>query len=265
MPSEKRARGPKRARRIRRSLAPAIAALVVGCAPVDEDASTSSTSRDDEPASEAAPLAEVRLPGRQIQWFSPEPGVLMEVEQGEIDATRAAEPELSMIERYESLTGAKAPRALREAQARVNALRDSSPALTEERTARSSLPDEVSAPSWGQKGRHGGYITQSSFDGAYCIPTDRFWGASDPDTWFRSPSMFEDRVEYFKAGVYTIDGVIKVRQTCHNDIGKWVFVSTGKYVGIRCDSVINQYATSEVQTGGDLGVARYRHCINYHF
>ena len=53
-PSERRDRGPKRTL-IRQSLAPAIAALVIGCAATDEDSSTSSASRDVEPSSEATP------------------------------------------------------------------------------------------------------------------------------------------------------------------------------------------------------------------
>ncbi len=261
----------------RRPLTLALASLVIGCMPADDDGSTNEDQGAEQPT-EVTPsldvpheaqlnlVAEVKQPGLHIKWFAPEPGLLMELELEHRDLHFEPRSGLNMLDRYKELTGEEAPRALREAHERVNAMRANAPASAQEPVEQSAVPEEAPIPGVAsEKARHGGPTTWAAFDASYCVPTDRYWG-NGQGLVYTQPTSFSAKTEYFAAGVYVYTGSVCAIQNCANDslneLGcESTNLNAGWYKSIRCSSSVDRRTESQVYNIS----GQYRHCINYHY
>jgi hypothetical protein len=199
-----------------------------------------------------------------VRVYETEPGLLEEVEVGQPDLSRAAEPAgLSMLERYEYYTGSPAPQALREASERVAQMRSARGPV--DPSARVAVSEQGAPVSLGvvDKELHQTPADRTWFVNNFCQATDRFWGNLRGETLFAGTTWWSNRTEYFRTGVYMLKGgVASVRMSCNGDGQVAVLEAVGWYLSRRCDSAINRAVESRVAADPSV---EYFHCINFHF
>lgn len=194
-----------------------------------------------------------------LSFYSAQPGELLEFETGRMDLDHPPEsPDFDSVQRYEFLTGQKAPAALVEAAV----------ASGQEGHVGEPIPSGLAI----QKGN--GSTTPNWFKTNYCTKTDRFWGTGPNSSWWNSNSWFSDGVEMMKAGAYTWQGYIHYKMSYSGSglPNQWYGLPSGHYAGFRATSTIDRSARSEVS--GALGSDnawvdgpndQYMHCVNYHY
>jgi hypothetical protein len=230
----------------------ALALMTTACADVGDGAAD---GHDEENASEAVSassaslVAQVEGEGYTVKYLEPEPGLLVEEESGTADARHLPEDkDLDIVQRYELLSGSKAPAALVAAAVRAGiATHEADP-----------IP---------QVGDHSGdkanpTATEAWFRANYCTQTDRFWGGTMQvgvnTTW-------SDRVEMMKAGAWVRSGSVSY-SISYSGAGETSYgLGTNEYNGRRVTSRINRAAESKVWNTRAPYSAWYLHCVNYHF
>jgi hypothetical protein len=212
-------------------------------------------------------VAEVKLPGRTVQFIEPEPGVLIEIETGNVAEVRASaqasdDAHLSSVERYERLTRRAAPEQLVRAQELVDEV-----GLREDAEGGlASSAEQVQSPALraGNKSKVGPqYADRDWFLDSYCQPTDRhvFW-IEQQDEY---SSIVRDNANFLRSGAYSISGSIRYYVTYYTRFKSEtlsVWLGSGQYGALRMTSTAQATFGSTVDyTEGDT----YDHCVNYHF
>lgn len=240
---------------------------LLGCAAEDGESSPEGSQPSAAQDMQEHLIADVQLPGYSVSYYELEPGSVLELETGEL-AARIDEPAgLDPVQRYEYLSGEKAPKALVAALERAGAQGHENDPVPSHSEAIEGTP--VAA----EKGV--ARNTPEWFRATYCKPTDRFWGTGGNTLWTGN-SSWSDRVEYLNGGVYVQLGELNYRMTYAggNIREQWYGLSSGMYASWRNTSAINRAASSAVQyaNGTDNGPNSvygqrdvYMHCLNYHY
>jgi hypothetical protein len=202
-------------------------------------------------------VAEARLPGYSFNVYETEPGTLLELEVGQMDAARPQlGADLDAVQRYELITGELAPAALIAAVERAG----SRAAIDEALAAEGHAEDEQfpGQPANVEKGY--GVAPWEWFQYEFCRRTDRWFGSE----WWTNDSSIRADVKYMKGGAFTHSGEISYRMgyAGGNIPDQWYGLPAGYYAGWRQTSIIRRQASSAVAyAAGDT----YAHCVNYHY
>ena len=218
-----------------------------------------------EPQHHAKLLARVERGSSTLALYEPEPGVLIEVEQGKVaDGATLPGGELGFAERYELLSGEASPQALVDAETRLDAVLPQARGLPPARITRAvQAGGAAHDKSSGFLGEDPGFIAK------YCQDEDRFWGGLN----MRGDSFWSDnKLNYVKAGLYVVSGELRYHFS-HTvaaintdedfvEANKNLHVREGHYVGFRVKTSVNRSSSSRVSLSAG---AVYHHCVNYHY
>lgn len=239
--------------------------LIAGACADDPMPSGSESTTSAEPQHHAKLLARIERGSATLALYEPEPGVLVEVEQGKLaDGATLAGDELGFAERYALLSGEASPQALVDAETRLDAVLPQPRGLAPAPITR-AVPTNVGAhdKSSGFLGEDPGFIAK------YCPHEDRFWGGLNltGDSFWS-----ENKLNYVKAGLYVVSGELSYHfshtiaaiatDEDFTEANKDLHVRAGYYVGFRVKSTVNRSSSSRVSLAEG---ALYHHCVNYHF
>jgi hypothetical protein len=206
-------------------------------------------------------VADVDMGGYSVSFYELEPGSLLELERGDVDAHIAEPPGLDSVQRYEYLSGQKAPAELVAAMERAG--------------GEGHTDEPVPARLAQQKGV--GNSTPDWFFDNYCRKTDRYFGSTVRNSFYTNTNgpSFRAGVEYLRGGVYVYWGELSYRQgySGGNIPDQWYGLHSGQYAAWRNTSRVDRTASSKVENalGWDNGNSvygttdKYYHCLNYHY
>lgn len=227
------------------------------------------------------PLAKVVDKHRTVHFFESPDGNILEAEYGQLDPNDlpADEPQdLTSEERYQRLSGSRAPQALVQAQARLDARRRALPPRTELTRGRVAvLPGDDAQSEKSTGSQVNGDHSRSWFRNNYCQPTDRnyFWYDRIDTSKFEGWGLNHMRTAVYNASPSWATSGINVNllyreKTVPLVFGEYVggFLASlqpGWYYAIRASTNLDAEGSSWASTMNDEPGELYDHCTNFRY